>query len=435
MLVHNSIESDARVRKQAKSLGDKGYAINLIGYGDEKQGTLDGIPITIVSKSFLAELRAKALRLKKVILISLTIFLLLAFVFFFNSIPYLSLLFILMIIVIFYVYKNFFIQIIMSFYQKIGYADISRSLLRELTKQKPNIVHAHDIIALMAAVEYKKSSKSTILVWDAHELYTELAYKSKDQASYIDKIIRKSAELIDCFIVINDSFVDFYSKKYPNLPHPVVIMNATRENNNLDYKEDKLRSETMINSNQNILLFQGGLSNGRGVQILLEASELIPKNWSLVFMGNGVLKSEIIKKSNSLNKNRPSNCPAITIIPPAPYEELASWTSGATLGAIPYENTSLNHLYCTPNKLWEYPNAGVPIIASGMIEMKKMIHQYDTGILLPQDFDADDIVEAISSLSKERLTELRENCRKFNSIQNWARYEAELLSMYKEIAK
>ncbi len=50
----------------------------------------------------------------------------------------------------------------------------------------------------------------------------------------------------------------------------------------------------------------------------------------------------------------------VRFIPPAPQKELKSWTQGATLGIIPYEGKMLNHWIATPNKLWEYPSAGVP---------------------------------------------------------------------------
>src|SRR5690606_35834587 len=56
--------------------------------------------------------------------------------------------------------------------------------------------------------------------------------------------------------------------------------------------------------------------------------------------------------------------PKIKIIDPVPQEELLLWTQGATVGAIPYPITCLNHWGCAPNKLWEYPGAGVPIIAT-----------------------------------------------------------------------
>lgn len=150
-------------------------------------------------------------------------------------------------------------------------------------------------------------------------------------------------------------------------------------------------------------------------------------------MGNGNLVDEIKAKAEIYNSGRDKNRPNIISIPPAPYEELAEWTSGADLGIIPYELTSLNHLYCTPNKLWEFPNAGVPFIASGFDEMKKMINKYGTGILLPKNFKSEDISNIINSINVDQINRMKKNCYEFNKVENWGKYEPKLLSIYNNI--
>lgn len=151
-------------------------------------------------------------------------------------------------------------------------------------------------------------------------------------------------------------------------------------------------------------------------------------------MGSGQLERRIVEAGKQFNPARPQNKPAIAMIPPAPYAKLASWTSGATLGAIPYENTSLNHLYCSPNKLWEYPNAGVPILATRLPEMEKMIEQYGTGILLNQNFSAQDILDSLEAISQEDFQIMRLNCAKFCETENWQKYKTRLRDVYRRIA-
>ncbi|HYE68658.1 MAG TPA: hypothetical protein VEA58_08600, partial [Anaerovoracaceae bacterium] len=65
---------------------------------------------------------------------------------------------------------------------------------------------------------------------------------------------------------------------------------------------------------------------------------------------------EIARYINQYHTDQ-GNPEIVVFIPPAPQNDLALWTAGGTIGIIPYEKIGLNHWFCTPNKLWEYPNA------------------------------------------------------------------------------
>ena len=123
----------------------------------------------------------------------------------------------------------------------------------------------------------------------------------------------------------------------------------------------------------------------------------------------------------------------MVFLPGVPQHELQQWSAGATLGVIPYENTSLNHLYCTPNKLWEYPSAGVPVLCSDLIEMTAVLEKYEFGFLLPREFSSADIVSVVSGLSSERLATARVNCTSWLEANNWSVWERNLLAIYDNI--
>ena len=117
-----------------------------------------------------------------------------------------------------------------------------------------------------------------------------------------------------------------------------------------------------------------------------------------------------------------------------PQNELASWSAGASLGAIPYENTGLNHLYCTPNKLWEYPNAGVPILCTALEEMQSLVEENGIGYLLPRDFLDQDIVDVVNGIDPSDLAEKRRNCLSFIEKNNWDSYAPRLIQLYHNLA-
>jgi len=61
-----------------------------------------------------------------------------------------------------------------------------------------------------------------------------------------------------------------------------------------------------------------------------------------------------------------------------PQRDLLAITATADAGVIPYQATCLNNFYCTPNKLFEFIAAGLPILASDLPELRRFVA--DNGI-------------------------------------------------------
>jgi glycosyltransferase involved in cell wall biosynthesis len=118
----------------------------------------------------------------------------------------------------------------------------------------------------------------------------------------------------------------------------------------------------------------------------------------------------------------------------APHAQLAEWTSGATIGVIPYENVGLNHWNCSPNKIWEYPNAGVPILASRLNYLSSVIADWDIGWTLSSDPNVSDIVSFISAINDQDLEEKRAACRRFIEADNYTLHEKRLLNLVHRLA-
>jgi glycosyltransferase involved in cell wall biosynthesis len=150
-------------------------------------------------------------------------------------------------------------------------------------------------------------------------------------------------------------------------------------------------------------------------------------------MGWGGLEEELreLAAKTLAEANQPPS--RICFVPPVSQRYLAAWTAGASIGIIPYENVSLNNWLCSPNKLWEYPIAGVPILASPFPEMSKIINDYGIGWLLDDPLTSHAIAERVWALSASELQAARANCRAFLNADNWMVYEDRLLELYKTL--
>lgn len=121
-------------------------------------------------------------------------------------------------------------------------------------------------------------------------------------------------------------------------------------------------------------------------------------------------------------------------VPMAPHSELVEWTSGGTIGIIPYENIGLNHWNCSPNKIWEYPNAGVPILASRLNYLTRMIDKWNIGWTFASDPTVAEIVAAVRSITDDDLAAKREACKRFIAADNYTLHEQRLLKLVRDLA-
>lgn len=308
---------------------------------------------------------------------------------------------------------------------------VSRELLlQNALFLKPNILHCHDLEPLSGAVAAKKKLKIP-LVFDAHEIYEDLAQGSPELSAKYRAIILKHQKSVDHFVTINDSIASFYDAKY-RLPKPTIIKNATRLHDPVAY-DGRMHDAAQLSREQNILLYQGGFAEKRGLRYLVAASAHLRDDWTLVMMGWGRLEPvlrQLGEEAVAASHDQRAT-PCIAFIPPAPQAELALWSAGGTVGVIPYERVGLNHLYCTPNKLWEYPAAGVPILCTPLVEMRNVIDEHGIGWLLPEGEDsAEAIAAVVNKLQPSQIDKARAACARYMTVEGWHKYEQRLIDLY-----
>jgi glycosyltransferase involved in cell wall biosynthesis len=308
----------------------------------------------------------------------------------------------------------------------------SKNLCLSASQDGMDVIHCHDIETLPCGIWLKKTS-GALLVWDAHEIYEELAGIDLQLRKRYQRILSRSLREIDFFITINDSFSTWYKNNYPALPGAVIIKNATHIATDIAY-DGRLHVAADLPREQKIALYQGGFQKNRGLISLVESANFLNPEWTLVLMGWGKMEDELKAIGSEIIANsslRP--LPSIVFLPPAPQSELVYWTAGATVGLIPYENTGLNHLYCTPNKLWEFPAAGVPILCSNLVELSKAVNENCIGWILPEIFEPETIADFINKLSSEEIVRAKRNCCDYIQKDNWSIYGERLVNMYQEL--
>jgi len=313
------------------------------------------------------------------------------------------------------------------------YTKIKRQCLIDAASLgKPDVIHCHDLWALPVGAAVKKKT-GAVLVWDAHEIYEEVAQGNEEHARMCRALMRAHEKDVDEFITINDSIAAFYLEKYPRLPKATIIKNATLYSRRVIY-DGRLHEAAGLPGTQKITLYQGGFAEKRGLRLLISMAAYLDPDWTLVMMGWGKLEAELKESAAAiLSETAGRSVPAIVFLPPARQDELLYWTAGGTVGLIPYENIGLNHLYCTPNKLWEYPAAGVPILCSPLVEMTKSVEENGTGWTLPEEPDPKAIASIINNLASGTIEQARAACYAYIEEDNWSKYGKRLVQLYERL--
>ena len=211
------------------------------------------------------------------------------------------------------------------------------------------------------------------LVYDSHELYCEQELSKREKQCW-QRIEKKYIQYCDSVITVNPSIASELERLY-DIKSVNVIYNAVSCSN----QPRKLRlyhAVFALPPERKILLFQGGLSSGRHLESLIIAMRFVHNPVvDLVVMGDGQLrkKLELIANLNGVKQK-------VYFHPAVAPDKLLDYTQSADAGIIPYQPTCLNNYYCTPNKLFEFIAAGIPILASDLPEIRNIVTRNSIGL-------------------------------------------------------
>ena len=242
--------------------------------------------------------------------------------------------------------------------------------LQDGLKNNADVVVSDDL-PMLAVGRALADSFDAKLVYDSHELYCEQEI-SRSQRLRWERVERRYISSCDHVITVNSSIARELEKRY-GIAGVAVIHNADRVEP-LEVRSRYLHDYFDIPYEHYVLLLQGGFSEGRNLIVLVEGFSLVNTACiHLVFLGDGVLAEELRKRSVGALSGR------LHIHQSVPQKDLLAITASADAGVIPYLATCLNNYYCTPNKLFEFIAAGLPVLGSDLPEIRRFIKGYSIG--------------------------------------------------------
>ena len=289
-------------------------------------------------------------------------------------------------------------------------------------RHRPAIVHCHDTLVLPVGwvISFFSGAK---LVYDAHELESD----KNGQTSFLSRgtlwIEKICWPRIDMLISVSPSILRWYNEKL-GFKRNALILNSPLMPSGSAGKSvcpDDRYFHRLYNipDAELVFIYVGVLVQGRGIELLLKAFSQFSVNSHVVFIGSGVLETEIAAVSRSNHK--------VHLHEPVPHEEVVTLVKNADVGLCIIENISLSDYYCLPNKLFEYCFSGLPVLASNFPDIVDLVSRHKLGMCTHVDLKA--VTEALKEIE---LAPMTFNPEKISEL-SWHEQSNRLVQLYADI--
>lgn len=420
MFVWNHFTNDARVLRECTALSEEGYEVDLIAIDDpndkelQKNETRDGFNIIRVDRypRYLTAFKGLVIRLKynKFYLIIAILLYLLMFI----GMPNLGIICGILLLLLYYGKSRSILIKLGIIFQMIKYG----------MKKEYDIYHSNDLNTLPQGYICSKIFRRKKLVYDSHEVQSSRTGYGKGMY-YLEKFF---VNKVDVMIMTTNTRADYVSGLY-KIKKPEVIHNYPFNTGDESIKNKyDLHSIVGIPKDKPILLYQGGIQQGRGLENIIKATPYF-EDGTVVFIGDGKLKPTIKKmvKEEKLEDK-------VKFIDKVPVDELKYYTAGAYLGFQVLNNVCFNHYSALSNKLFEYIMSEIPVVACNFPEIKKVVKGEEVGICV-DSHNYIEIADAVNEMLKDKSNyeKYKKNCKRAKEKYNWTNEKKKFTKIYGEL--
>lgn len=298
-------------------------------------------------------------------------------------------------------------------------------------------VHVHDYPMLRAG-ELVARERGVPLVYDSHEFYpVQSVFTPAQQRRHLARE-RRLVRLCEQVITVNPYLARMIAREH-DIEEPMVLLNACPApepaNDRAVLAADPAlraarRREFGVPVDAFTFLFQGWISPERNLEVMIEAVARVPAPAVLVIVGYGDHRVQLEKLAVSLGVSD-----RVCFLGRIESDELRRLTPVCDVGLIPYAAVDEMHRYCSPNKLFEFVTAGLPVIANDLPFLRDVIAGHDFGWLGDlQSCDALAAMMATAMAHPELLERFARNAQSARVALSWEVEAAKLRALYERIS-
>lgn len=273
-----------------------------------------------------------------------------------------------------------------------------RIALAAALRRRPRFVVAEDFYTTFPAWLAARLTGAK-LIYDAHELMIPDPGQRQGWRYRIwyplEKLAVRRAVLV---IAANEERAGAMQRHYRLPRAPVVMQNYPPP------REEPVDRETILERyprlrrrgpEDRLLLYQGNIHLERGLDRFIRALACLPQPYRLIMAGGGPHLAEHRDMGRSFMEA--GRLEFLGLVENGLLLELAAV---ADVGLIAYPFQGRNNIYCASNKVFEYLQAGIPVVSTDQPPLRRLIGEYCIGALVGEDDSPARVAEAIRQVAE-----------------------------------
>ena len=238
-----------------------------------------------------------------------------------------------------------------------------------------DLVFAHDVPVMPLAARLK-ASWGAPLISDLHEVFPEQDehFTSRAARRYWRTLEAAGLAASDGIICVNAAVAEYVRTTHAP-PAPIALVH-----NSVPYVKSLLLGPTLrscypIPDGARVMLFAGSLRPHTNLEVVVQGfAEANLEGWVLAMLGEGPLRDElagIVQKRGLQGR--------VFLGRHVRQRDLIQVAASADVALLPYQAYGFNHLIATPNKLFEYIQARLPIATSRLPMVERIVEVHGNG--------------------------------------------------------
>jgi len=252
--------------------------------------------------------------------------------------------------------------------------------VKEISCEKPDIIHAHRISGFIPAIITKILGLKVKVIYDKHDIHK------------YDFIFDKLAALFADYVIVAS---DLHKKRMRQICKNVeVIHNYSWFRRSSKEERERIRKEIGIKKDDVVILFQGSIVPEYGLHMLLKSVKGLPKKVKILIVG-------WIKDIKYWNECKKEFNGRVIYIGIREYHEMAKYISASDIGVVLFQKCKLAE-YGNPNKLFEFFACKVPVIVTDVLSVSRYVKDGINGFVIKNYIELRDAIKKLISSETRR---------------------------------